>query len=191
MVPYAKSVRDTPPGYWDRGTRVLVFAGPVGWDRAREWLDVELLEIPQARHRYTLVCPPRMTAQADVLRWPVAGRRVVIVMCGGREADLAPLVAALQRDGCVDGEIVDLYAMPEHLLGWMHALRGLQPWSWATWDAEVMSAYRAATADARASLIEAAICAAGPMLATEEWPPRSLGAAACAELALRATVEAA
>lgn len=191
IVPYSKAVRATPPGYWDRGTRVLIFAGPDGWDRAREWLDVELLEIPQARHRYTLVCPRDMTSQADVMRWPVDGKAVVIVRCGGEPPDLCTLVEALQRDGCSEGEIVDLYSMPECVLGWGHSLRMLQPWSWATWDAEVMSAYRDAQLGGRASLIDAAIATAGSLLISEDWPSGSLGAESCAELALRATAEAA
>ena len=199
LVPYAKQVRRTPPGYWDRGTRVLVFAGPQAWTLAREWLAVDVWEIPQARHRYTLVCPPDLLLNADVLRWPVEGRAVVVVQCGGESSALSTLITALQRDGCSDGEVFDLVNAAEHPLGWGWHLRALQPWSRADWDAEVMREHAQRNRDEDAALDGAladAWCdrvagtASGVAFAAS-CAPGTLGAEVSRRLALRAMPEAA
>lgn len=107
--PYARQVMQAPQGYWQRGCRVMVFAGPEAWSLARWWLDDSddcgLLTVMRARWRYTLVLPPDQTALAAALRWPVYHRDVVVVDTGAGEEALQPLIGALQRDGCTGGEI--------------------------------------------------------------------------------------
>lgn len=199
LVPYSKQVRRTPPGYWDRGTRVLVFAGPKAWDMAREWLAVETWEMPQARHRYTLVCPPDLLANADVLRWPVEGKKVVIVQCGGSPAALSVLIGALQRDGCAEGEVFDLIGAPEHPLGWAWSLRALQPWSRADFDSEVMREHAERDRAELHALEDAVVDAWCERLAGDvaglayaaQCPPGTVGEAVSRRLALRAMPEAA
>lgn len=190
MPPYGKTVARTPPGYWDRGTRVVIFAGPRAWAFAKPWLEVETLQIPQARHRYTLVLPPDATKVATSLSWPVSGRAVVIVRCGISEADCASLIDAVQRDGCLDGEMVAIEDLIGGPLGFEHGLRCLQPWSWATWDGEVMAAYRLAQLeDSMAPVMRLAEFM--PWLSLENWPASSIGAELTRRLALRERAEAA
>lgn len=136
LPPYGREVKAAPPGYWDRGTRVVIFAGPDAWEWARAWLEPNPDTILRARRRYTLVLPPEALEHAGVYRWPVEGRAVVVADTGAGEQGLQPLIGALQRDACADGEILDVTSMPpwaiELQLGMM------QPWTHATFDAEIV-----------------------------------------------------
>jgi hypothetical protein len=141
--PFGNDVATAPRGYWTRGTRVFVFAGPASWDWARWWRDDRnVAVVPQARFRYTLCLPPDMTTNAACYRWPVEGRRVLIVDTGAGLDALQPLIAALQRDGCGDGEVFDVTSLwlPEIV---EQLLQQRQPWRVAEFDAEVMGRYAA------------------------------------------------
>lgn len=187
--PYGREVDGAPPGYWQRGTRVLVFAGPQAWTWAR-WFrgpgdPDDFGRILHARERYVTVLPPDMTAHAEVLAWPVAGRNVVIVDTGAGEEALAPLVRALERDACADGEIFDLLAyQPAWLID--QRLRAFQPWAVADWDQDVVEAHRKAAEawemDRQARLVDAwtqrlSRAPAGQQAWLAECGPGSIGAA--------------
>ena len=191
MPPYGRTVARTPQGYWDRGTRIVIFAGPHAWEWCGRWLDVDAYQMVQARHRYTLILPS--DAPPEALRWPVAAKPVVVVMCGGEAEHLAPLISTLQRDGCAGGEVVNIDAMRGHVLGFDYALRSLQPWAWAEWDAEVMRESAAARAQANPLLrlfdddhkrqrLRAVL---GDVLDECRWPEGSLGALLAAQLTAR------
>jgi hypothetical protein len=141
--PFGNDVANAPPGYWSRGTRVFIFAGPASWDWARWWRDDRNVGVvPEARFRYTLCLPPDMTDNAACYRWPVEGRRVLIIDTGAGVEALQPLIAALQRDGCGDGEVFDVHAqwLPEIV---EQKLANKQPWRVADFDADVMGRYAA------------------------------------------------
>ena len=191
MPPYGRTVARTSQGYWDRGTRVLVFAGPMAWEWCGRWLDVDANQIMQARHRYTLILPT--DAPPDALRWPVSAKPVVVVMCGGDADQLGPLISTLQRDGCAGGEVVDIEDVRGCVLGFDHALRSLQPWAWAVWDAEVMREAAAARAqsnpvlrllddDHKRQRLRGLL---GDLLAECRWPDGSLGHLLAAQLTAR------
>ena len=197
LPPYGRAVAFAPLGYWERGTRVLIFAGDRAWDFCRAWLDVGTFEMPQARHRYTTILPPGN--DPSLMRWPVKGRGVVIVECGEVADEHAGLIQALQRDGCLDGEVFDIAAQRPHPLGWEWQLRALQPWSRATFDAEVMRAHREQVErelrEAEEGYLEAWLYKVtrtpGAAEFVDSCPPGSVGAEIARRLALRAQAEAA
>jgi hypothetical protein len=162
-APYSRDVEFAADVHRAASTRVLVFAGPRAWDWSRWWRDVaDPGIVRQARQRYTTLLPPDSTATAETYRWPVRGRRVVIADTGAGVDALAPLVRALQRDGCGDGEIIDISTWS---MAWFaeQRLRALQPWLRATFDAEVEARAAAIDRAADVAIAESAIrllCAA-------------------------------
>lgn len=137
LPPYGRNVVAAPPGYWDRGTRVVIFAGPEAWAWARAFLEPDPDTILRARQRYTLVLPPEALEHAGVYRWPVEGRAVLVIDTGAGEQALQPLISALQRDACAGGEILDVASMPPWAAE-LHLSVTLQPWVHATFDAEIV-----------------------------------------------------
>jgi hypothetical protein len=147
-APYSRSINAASVGYWDRGTRVMVFAGAHAWRWSSWWLDCSNIHNTLfARHRYSTVLDPRYIDCADVLDWPVFARRVVIVDTQGNAPALMPLISAVQRDGCTGGEVFDLAnwlerrcLYPEQV---EQKLQSLQPWQRADFDGEAVEAYNA------------------------------------------------
>jgi hypothetical protein len=156
-APYSRDVEAAAAVHRAAGTRVLIFAGLRAWDWARWWRDDDDPGIVrQARGRYTTVLPPDSTASAETLRWPVQARAVVVADTGAGADALAPLVRALQRDGCTDGEIIDLSAWR---MDWFaeQRLRALQPWLRATFDTDVEARAAAIDRAADVAIAESAI----------------------------------
>ena len=136
LPPYGRDVMKAVGVHRARGTRVLVLVGPHAWDWSRWWRsesDEDPMLIRQARTRYTCLLPPDATEFAESFRWPVLARPVSVANTGASDDELRPLIRALQRDGCREGEVLDI---SDWQMNWFAEcrLRALQPWARASFD---------------------------------------------------------